>query len=197
MSKSLGNVIDPLEMTEKYGADATRLSLIIGAPPGSDIKLSEDKVRGYKYFANKLWNIARFVLLQTEDYPPRLARSSGEAGKPSKKIVYSAKDKAILKEFQAMAKEITKDIEEWRLYLAAEKLYHYVWHTFADKVLEESKEVLQDKKARASRQAVLLHVLTDSLKLLHPFTPFVTEALYQKLPLKNKKKTLMIESWPV
>ena len=134
MSKSLGNVIDPLEMTEKYGADATRLSLIIGAPPGSDIKLSEDKVRGYKYFANKLWNIARFVLLQTEDYPPRLARSSGEAGKPSKKIVYNAKDKAILKEFQAMAKEITKDIEEWRLYLAAEKLYHYVWHTFADKV---------------------------------------------------------------
>tara|TARA_Y100000310_G_scaffold299641_1_gene334657 strand:- start:325 stop:2526 length:2202 start_codon:yes stop_codon:yes gene_type:complete len=190
MSKSLGNVIDPLNMVQKYGADATRLSLIIGAAPGNDLKLSEDRVRGYRNFANKLWNITRFVLLNTKDYPSTSLR----AGKKPK---LSQADKKILADFATTKEKITKLLSEYRLSQAAETLYHYTWHTFADKVLEHSKKVLENKKTRTTRQYVLLLILQDLLKLLHPFTPFVTEELYQQLPLKNKKKTLMIEQWPV
>ena len=192
MSKSIGNVIDPLTMIEKYGADATRLSLIIGAAPGNDIKLSEERVKGYRNFANKLWNIARFIQLNTSDYK--------EKAKPK----LSSKDRKILSDFKKTRKEVTKLIEEYRLSQAAETLYHYTWHEFADKVLEDSKKVLAGKKilhqssgqARTARQYVLLTILTDLLKLLHPFTPFVTEELHQQLSLKNKKKMLMIEKWP-
>ena len=197
MSKSLGNVIDPLTMIEKYGADATRLSLIIGAAPGNDLKLSEERVRGYRNFANKLWNIARFVQMNTQDYPPRLARSSGEAGKKETKPKLSLKDKKILSDFATIKKQATKLIEEYRLSQAAETLYHYAWHTFADKVLEDSKKILDEKSTRGTRQYVLLTILQDLLRLLHPFTPFVTEELYQQLFLKDKKKMLMIAKWPV
>ncbi len=193
MSKSLGNVIDPLTMVEKYGADATRLSLIIGAGPGNDIKLSEDRVKGYRNFANKLWNIARFVQINTKDYP----LTSLGAGKGKAKPKLSAKDRKILSDFEKTKKQVTKLIEEYRLSQAAETLYHYAWHTFADKVLEDSKKVLAQKNQRAGRQRVLLSILRELLSLLHPFTPFVTEELYQQLPLKDKKKTLLIEQWPV
>ena len=185
MSKSLGNTIDPLTMVEKYGADATRLSLIIGAAPGNDVKLSEHRVRGYRNFANKIWNIARFVLLNLEGYSP------------SKRITLTLAEKKMLKDFEKVKKEATKLIHEFRLSQAAEQLYRYLWHTFADKILEESKEVLKDKKKRASRQHLLLSILQDCIKMLHPFIPFVTEAIYQQLPLKDKKETLMIEKWPV
>ncbi|MDP2641489.1 MAG: valine--tRNA ligase [Candidatus Yanofskybacteria bacterium] len=185
MSKSLGNVIDPLDMISKYGADATRLSLIVGVAPGSDSKLSENKVRGYKYFTNKLWNISRFVLMQTEDYDPKATPQ------------LSREDEKILQEFRAMAQEVTRHIEGYRFYLAADSLYQYLWHTFADKVLEDSKPLLKDSATRAARQYVLVSILADSVKLLHPFTPFVTEAIYQNLPLAEKKETIMIEPWPV
>jgi len=184
MSKSLGNVIDPLTMVEKYGADATRLSLIIGTAPGNDLKLSEDRVRGYRNFANKLWNIARFVQMNTKDYE--------EKGRPK----LSIKDTKILSDFQKIKTKVTKLIEEYRLSQAAESLYHYTWHTFADKVLEDSKEVLDKKQTRRGRQYVLSIILQELLRLLHPFTPFVTEALYQQLNAKDKKRILMIESWP-
>ena len=184
MSKSLGNVIDPLTMVEKYGADATRLSLIIGAAPGNDMKLSEDRVRGYRNFANKIWNIARFVLLNLEGYSP------------GKRISLSVDEEKILKDFEKVKKEATKLIEEFRLSQAAEQLYRYLWHTFADKILEESKVILQNPKRKTARQYVLLSVLKDILKMLHPFIPFVTEEIYQQLPLKDKKETLMIEKWP-
>lgn len=179
MSKSLGNIIDPLTMIEKYGADATRLSLIIGAAPGNDMKISEDKVRGYRNFANKIWNIARFVLLNIEDIPQK------------KKPILDKQEKKILGDFKIVKKETTKFIEEFRLSQAAEKLYHYLWHTFADTIVEESKPLL-----RPARQYVLLSILGDCIKMLHPFLPFVTEEIYQKLPLKNKKETLMVEQWP-
>ncbi|MBI4217375.1 MAG: valine--tRNA ligase [Parcubacteria group bacterium] len=183
MSKSLGNIIDPLDMIEKYGADATRLSLIIGAAPGNDMKLSEDKVRGYRNFVNKIWNIARFVLMQVEGVPA--------------KAELSEDDKKILEDFAKVAKQATASLEAFRLSEAADTLYHYLWHTFADNVLEESKPVLQNPKTAASRQYVLLSVLLDSLKLLHPFVPFVTEEIYRLLPIKDKKESLMIERWPV
>jgi len=209
MSKSLGNVIDPLTMVEKYGADATRLSLIIGAAPGNDLKLSEDRVRGYRNFANKLWNIARFVQMNTTDYPSTSLRAS------KGKLKLSAKDRKILSDFVKTKKQVTKLIEEYRLAQAAETLYHYAWHTFADKVLEDSKKVLspfgrspegrdemrtlrlRSEQARGARQYVLLTILKELLSLLHPFTPFVTEELYQQLFLKDKKKMLMIAKWPV
>jgi len=184
MAKSLGNTIDPLEMIEKYGADATRLSLIVGAAAGNDIKLSEDKVKGYRNFINKLWNISRFIFLNTEDFDVK------------KKPNLTLQDKKILADFEKMAKKITTYIETYRFSLAAESLYHYLWHTVADKILEQSKPVLQDQKKRAARQYVLLQLLKRSLVLLHPFVPFATEEIYQKLPLKNKKQTLMVEEWP-
>lgn len=166
MSKSLGNIIDPLDMIEKYGADAVRLSLIIGAAPGNDIKLSEDRIRGYKNFANKLWNITRFVLSQER---------TGE-------IMPSLKQ-----EFDAMAADVTKDIEEYRIYMAAEKLYHYAWDRFAAQIIEESK-------GKPEYGETLYYILENSLKLLHPFMPFVTEEIWKDM--SGRKNLLMVEQWP-
>ncbi len=186
MSKSLGNTIDPLDMVETYGADATRLSLVIGSAPGNDIKLSEDKIRGYRNFANKIWNISRFVMMRTEDYDESVAEKD-----------WSKEDKAIYEEFLEAGKEVTENLEEFRFSNSAESIYHYLWHTFADKVLEESKSVLDNEESKKTRQAVLRKVLLDSLKVLHPFMPYVTEEIYQRFPFSSKKETLMIEEWPI
>lgn len=185
MSKSLGNIINPLDMIEKYGADATRLSLIVGATPGTDIKLSEDKIKGYKHFANKIWNITRFVLMNVEG-------SSLE--KPAS---LSMRDGEILTGLAGIVSEVTRDIDEYRLYMAAEKAYHYVWSELADKILEESKPILagENADAKESRQFVLYECLTTSLKLLHPFMPFVTETIWQNLP-KRDADMLIVAKWP-
>ena len=109
-----------------------------------------------------------------------------------------ARDTELLEQFDALAQDVTADLDEYRVYLAAEKLYHYVWHEFADKILEESKPILNgtDEATKASRQALLLTLLDASLKLLHPFMPFVTEEIYQSMPTKNHEY-LMISDWPV
>lgn len=187
MSKSKGNSIDPLDMIEKYGADATRLSLIVGAAPGNDVPLSEDKIRGYKNFANKLWNISRFVLSNTSDY------------KESNEIERSDRDEEILNQLYVSVAEVEDDLKNFRLYLAAEKAYHYVWDELAANVLEESKPILNgdDLEKKIARQEVLRECLTVSLKLLHPFMPFVTEAVWQRLPSEMKEQEfLMVEKWP-
>ncbi|MDO8430743.1 MAG: class I tRNA ligase family protein, partial [Candidatus Taylorbacteria bacterium] len=178
MSKSDGNVIDPLDMIEKYGADATRLSLIVGNGPGNDLKLSEDKIKGYKHFANKLWNITRFVLTSAE----------GDNLEDFKK--WSEADGVLKDEIDKLIVDITGDIENYRLYLAAEKLYHYTWHRFADEIIEESKKDVQSKKQ------ILLYILTNLLKALHPFIPYVTEEIWKDMPVSDKKM-LLIEEWPV
>ncbi len=189
MSKSLGNIIDPLEMTKKYGADAVRLSLLIGTGPGNDSKLSEDKIRGYKNFANKIWNATRFVLENTADVSLET--------KPQ----LSAKNESDLQEFKNFSQDITTDIEHYRLYLAAEKLYHYFWHTFADNIIEESKKAIaqSDESLAHSARWTLAYLLVALLKFLHPFMPFVTEAIWESLP-KNLKTSepelLLIASWP-
>lgn len=190
MSKSLGNIIDPLDMVKKYGADATRLSLIIGTGPGNDTKLSEDKVKGYKNFANKLWNITRFVLGSTEGhtYDPNFT-------------AWSATDTQYITEFKALLSEVTKEMEEYKFYLVGEKLYHYAWHTFADKILEESKVIFANKDTSAhadqkSRAQFLLHTLYSILKALHPFMPFVTEEIWGLLPVHKDKQHLIVENWP-
>ncbi len=188
MSKSLGNIIDPLDMIEKYGADATRLSLVIGAAPGNDMPLSEDRIRGYKHFANKIWNISRFTLTNIADANWQTAPR------------YSPRDQEILATLNIAVSDITNEIEKFNLYLAGEKAYHYIWHEFADIVIEESKAILSgnDAEAKNARQHVLRECFITSIKLLHPFMPYVTEAVWQNLPSAlQEREQLMISSWPI
>lgn len=180
MSKSLGNIIDPLDMIKKYGADALRLSLILGAAPGNDIKLAEDRIKGYKNFANKIWNITRFVLENT---------GTGEHA-------LNEIDQKLLAEFKDVVQDVTANLEEYRIDLAAEKLYHYLWDRFAAEIIEESKPVLKTEgEEKESRQALLAHILSNSLKLLHPFMPFITEEIWQSLPHKETE-SLIVAPWP-
>ena len=187
ISKSLGNNIDPMEMGEKYGMDAVRMSLIVGTAPGADSRISEDKIRAYKHFANKIWNITRFVLTNTEGL------SVGE--KPE----LTEADKKLIAELDGLVSETTKEFSDYKFHLVTEKLYQYIWHRFADEIIEESKAILQgdDETARASRQYTLTHILTTSIKLLHPFMPYVTEAVWQRLPGPMKdEEILMVAAWP-
>ncbi|MEO6536547.1 MAG: valine--tRNA ligase [Candidatus Paceibacterota bacterium] len=182
MSKSKGNVINPLELTEKYGTDALRMALVVGNTPGTDLALREDKIKGYKNFANKLWNIARFILESTEGYDPSAALSEN--------------DQVIRSEFDTIIADVTKDMEAYRIYLAAEKIYHYVWDRLASELLEDSKQIFaaSDEVASASRKALLRSLLNDVLKVLHPFMPFVTEEIWQSL--SDTQGLLMIQEWP-
>lgn len=190
MSKSLGNIIDPLDMIEKYGADATRLSLIIGAAPGTDLKLAETRVRGYKNFANKLWNISRFVLESAD-------------GKDLS-LPLTAPDEALLAEAQALASTVAEHIEKFRLDLAGDAAYHFAWDRFAAQIIEESKTILKAGGPEAASRARALHEsLLILLKILHPFMPFVTEAIWQKLPAPSSVEgpqkdadILMVATWP-
>lgn len=187
MSKSKGNVIDPMVLTEKFGTDALRMGLVIGNTPGTSLALSEDKIKAYKHFANKIWNISRFVLSNTEGW-------NGE--KPDK---ISESDQVLVTEFDVLIKDVTIDMDNYKFYLAAEKLYHYVWHTFADKIIEESKERLKSDNPETvtSIKYTLRHILETSLILLHPFMPFITEEIWGNLESKDDKKLLMVTSWPV
>lgn len=184
MSKSKGNVIDPLTVAEIYGTDALRLTIVIGNMPGRDLVISEEKIRGYRNFINKIWNIFRFLALNTEDYDPR------------KRVILTKDDKKIMDEFSKVAKKVTRDMESFRFSHAAEESYHYCWHTFADKVIEKSKPVLQNDKTRRARQYILIETMGGIVKLLHPFIPFITEKIYAELPLRKKAKLLMIDKWP-
>lgn len=187
MSKSKGNVINPLDLTEKYGTDALRMGLIIGNTPGSDLSLREDKIKGYKNFANKLWNITRFVLSSIDENVVKNRPEINGAGK------------SLLDELLALEIEVTKDIDEYRFYMAGEKIYHYAWHRFADAILESSKDVFANgtPEEQASMQYVLLAILKRNLRILHPFMPFVTEEIWSLLPKETgEAELLMIEHWP-
>jgi len=171
-------------MSEKYGADATRLSLIIGAAPGNDMKLSEDKVRGYRNFSTKIWNAARFVLLN-KPADDNLQVTDDQL---------SPKQKQYIEEFGKIKKEIAEHIEKFELHLAGEKAYHYFWHTFADIIIESEKGALKDgtPEEKAAAYKTLETILLGSLKILHPFVPFVTETVWQKF---NPDKLLLATSW--
>lgn len=175
MSKTKGNIMDPLKLTEKYGTDALRMSLIVGNGPGNDLSLSEDKVKGYRNFSNKIWNASRFIL------------DNEIQATPNNKSDH-ADDKWILSELDKTTKSVTKSIDNYRFGQAAEDLYHFFWHVFCDKYLEMTK----DRKEEA--QPTLLFVLDISLRLLHPFMPFITEEIWQKLP--DRKDPLIISTWP-
>ena len=179
MSKSLNNGIDPLDIADKFGADAGRMALVVGTAPGTDSKISEDKIKGYKNFSNKIWNITRFILDNTDE------ESFGNIVKNK-----------LTKEFSEIAEDITSDMENYRFHLASEKIYQYIWHRFADEILEESKEIIKlgDEKAK-ERKATLVSIWVDCLKILHPFIPFVTEEIWSMLPIKNRN-LLLVEKWP-
>jgi len=185
MSKSKGNVINPLAITEKYGTDALRIGLIIGNTPGKSLALDENRIKGYRNFANKVWNASYFVLSNIKDY------------NPGDKVLLSPRQKKQLKDFKKKIGEITKLMDSFRFYVAGEKIYHYFWHTFCDKIIEESKKALTGpEKNKLAARHLLLKILFDSIKILHPFMPFITEEIYQRLPIKRKKDFLMVENWP-
>jgi len=210
ISKSLGNNIEPLDMIAKYGADAVRMSLIVAVGPGNDSKIGEDKIKAYKNFANKLWNITRFILAATEVDGESVAVKKALAYDPNFKK-WTAADVAHIKKLDALVAEATREMDEYKFYLVGEKLYHYVWHEFADKILEESKPILGsigaggvvvsgtgDAQDQLSRRQFLLHAHRTILKLLHPFMPYVTEEIWGSLEGgANKEQPLIIETWPL
>ena len=186
MSKSKGNVIDPLVLTEKYGTDAFRMGMVVGNTPGTSLSLSEDKIRAYRNFANKVWNITRFVLDNTKD----IKHDDNFTN-------YSQLEKEkLIPEIDNLIREITKEMDEYKFYLVAEKIYHYVWDRFADVIIEESKVIFEgtNEQEKESRKQFLLGTLAKIIKILHPFTPFVTEEIWSMLG--NNKKLLMVEKWP-
>ncbi len=187
MSKSLGNGIDPLVVAEKFGTDAVRLSLVVGTTPGNDLKLSEQKIEGYRNFVNKLWNIARYVAST-----PSLPKSY-----QLKATSLSIADQWILSRLQSVINDVTTHIEEFRFSQAAETLRHFTWDDFADWYIEISKLEIRNPKSEAV--AVLGYVLAILLKLWHPFTPFVTEAIWHELRgriVATEPDLLLIAEWP-
>ncbi|MEI6399947.1 MAG: valine--tRNA ligase [bacterium] len=187
-SKSLGNGIDPIEIAEKFGSDAGRMALIIGAAAGTDSKIDENKIKGYKNFANKLWNITRFILSYQE---------GNDAQADFSQSVY---EKEQYEAWQATLADVTTDIENFRLHLASEKLYHYSWHTFADILLEDAKAVFlsDDQHAKNIRFQFLITLWKEVITALHPFIPFVTEEIWSLLPKDEQEKDaiLMVSVWP-
>ncbi len=186
MSKSKGNVIAPSEIQERFGTDALRMGLIVNNAPGSDMNLDPDKVNAYKKFANKIWNITRFTLDATADMEADAQLNDADT-------------KNIEEKLNAAIADITKNMDNDRFDIAAEKIYHFIWDYFASELIEESKPLLKSDNTdiKASRQRLLQEYLTTSLKLLHPFMPFVTETIWQQLPKEMKEKEiLMVEQWP-
>lgn len=185
MSKSLGNIINPEEYIDQYGVDALRMGLISGTANGKDFVFPKDKVIAYKHFANKIWNMGRFLLLMEEQYGKEIPSFQN-----LEKKKLTTEDKEIIKQLTTLINIVEKELERFRFADAGEAIYHFMWHTLADKYIEQVK-TREDKDIALS---VLLHVYTTCIKLLHPFMPFVTEEIYQHMPRHGK--SLMIEKWP-
>jgi len=184
MSKSLGNGIDPLLVIDQYGADALRFTLATGNAPGNDMRFSDEKVKASRNFANKLWNAARFVLMY-------LGNDYSYPGLPKDLAI---EDKWILSKVNTLAKEVTDNLERFELGIAVAKLYDFIWDVFCDWYIEIAKIRLHSGEGADTAKAVLVYVLTDILKLLHPFMPFITEEIYQAIP--HDTESIMISKWP-
>ncbi len=185
MSKSLGNGIDPLEIIDIYGADALRFTLATGNSPGNDMRFSDEKVSASRNFANKIWNAARFILMNIE----------GKDVKCELPFNLALEDKWIVSLFNTLAKEVTENLEKFELGVAVAKLYDFIWDVFCDWYIEIAKIRLQKDgtEAQNARQ-VLVWVMSNTLKLLHPFMPFITEEIWQTLP--HDGESIMISAWP-
>ena len=184
MSKSLGNGIDPLEVIDKYGADALRFTLANGNSPGNDMRYSDKKVEASRNFANKLWNAARFILMNLD--------GSEEVGLPDE---LALEDKWVLSLYNDLVKEVTDNLERFELGIAVQKLYDFIWDVFCDWYIELAKIRLQKgvEPAQCAKR-VLIYVMSNVLKLLHPFMPFVTEEIWQSLP--HEGASIMVSDWP-
>ena len=184
MSKSLGNGIDPLEMAEKYGADALRFNLITGNSPGNDMRFYVEKCEAMRNFCNKIWNASRFVMMNL---------TVGDCRLPEK---LETEDKWILSKLNQVIKEVCDNMDSFELGVAAGKIYDFIWDSYCDWYIELTKPRLngEDAAAKESAQRVLLYVLTEILKLLHPFMPFITEEIWQALP--HEGEALMIAEYP-
>ena len=196
MSKSKGNVVDPLKTTEDYGTDAFRFTLTAYAAQGRDIKFSEKRVGGYKNFINKIWNIARFISMNTEE--------SGET-RPVRELIESGSqttltlaDRWILSRLSAVCSEVNKSLEEYRFNDSAGTLYQYIWHELCDWYVEMIKPELygENEESKTAAISVLVHVFEAALGLLHPFMPFITEEIWQQLPCKKTVDSLCILRYP-
>ncbi len=187
MSKSLGNGVDPLEVIDEYGADSLRYSLVNGIAAGGDIRYSVDKMESYRNFMNKIWNASRFVLMNCENVKIKNIED----------VKLTLADKWILHELNSTVQEVTKNLDKYEVGLAAATLYDFIWSQFCDIYIEMSKTSLysDDENKRADTVSVLLYVLTSILKLVHPFIPFITEEIYDNLPVKDAED-IMISSYP-
>ncbi len=187
MSKSLGNGIDPLVVIDQYGADALRFTLATGNSPGNDMRFSDEKVGASRNFANKLWNAARFILMNL-----------GEDEKaPHIPDELALEDKWILSLFNTLTKEVTDNLDKFELGIAVQKLYDFIWDVFCDWYIEISKIRLNsgDEKAAQTARDMLVYIMSNTLKLLHPFMPFITEEIWQTLP--HNGESIMVSDWPV
>ena len=184
MSKSLGNGIDPLEMADQYGADALRFNLVTGNSPGNDMRFYTERCEAMRNFANKIWNASRFLMMNLTidacELPDRL----------------ELEDKWILSKLNATVREMTENLEKYELGVAAQKVYDFIWDSYCDWYIELTKARMQgeDEDAKIRAQQVLCYVLTETLKLLHPFMPFITEEIWQALP--HRGDYLMLQQWP-
>jgi valyl-tRNA synthetase len=193
MSKSLGNGIDPLEVIEKYGADSLRFTLVTGNTPGNDMRFYWEKAEASRNFANKIWNAARFVLMNLEDYAPEAERPEAETA-PARLA-----DRWLLSRFNRTAKDVTALLENYETGEAARLVYEFIWNEFCDWYIELSKPALYNKEAKYERrraQAALFTVWEGALKLLHPFMPFITEEIWQALPRNEAGVSVMTARWP-
>lgn len=187
MSKSLGTGIDPMKLIEQYGADSTRFGIIWQVMESQEIKFVEDNIIMGRKFCNKIWNAARFVLTQISNSKIQI---TNEFKILNSKLTQS--DKKILKKLSEMIKMVDKNLENFQFGQASHKIYDFFWHEFCDKYIEDFKK----QTLKCQSQKVLLYVLVTSLKILHPFIPFLTEEIYQNLPMKRKREYLIIEEWP-
>ncbi len=187
MSKSLGNGIDPLIVIDQYGADALRFTLATGNSPGNDMRFSDEKVGASRNFANKLWNAARFILMNLDE----------EEKVPHIPDELALEDKWILSLFNKLTKEVTDNLDKFELGIAVQKLYDFIWDVFCDWYIEISKIRLNsdDEKAAQTARDMLVYIMSNTLKLLHPFMPFITEEIWQTLP--HDGESIMISEWPV
>jgi valyl-tRNA synthetase len=181
MSKSLGNALDPRELSSKYGTDALRMSLMVGNGPGNDLKLGEDKIKAYRLFSNKIWNATRFVLEKTSDMDEAHAS-------------FTEEDNAAYDAWREVHKNITEDLENYRLHLASEKVYDYFWHVFCDEIIETRKVRIMENSDKASAQLLLATLLRELIITAHPFMPFITEEIWNYIK-KEKDEILMVTKW--
>jgi len=188
MSKSLGNGVDPIDVIESHGADSLRFMLVTGNTPGNDLRFHFERLEGTRNFANKLWNASRFTLMNLNDFTP---------GPEPRREVLTLADRWIMSRFQEVAAEVTRNLDRYELGEAARVLYEFTWNEFCDWYIELAKPRLygKDRDDRYTAQYVLAQTLKGTLELLHPFMPFITEDIWQRLP--HRGQTIMKATWPV